>query len=235
MFPIERVWIVLFLLVPLAPLEAQLNFFTGPSFEHEVTPQWGYQFEVEHRQVVNTGRDNRVLLLGAINRLLTDRLDVTPGIRVTPKYDVDPTTVRLFADLNYAYPLGESPLVLEARLRSQYDRSLGSGPVNPEVALRPRVSLVYQMLETTYLIAEYEARYRFDTRDEWTRHRYTFGVEQRLSTRISIDAFFRLERDINQPAPDTEPTVGLYIVYVLPDERHRDWRYRSPFGRSLLW
>ncbi|NJB85481.1 hypothetical protein GGR26_001226 [Lewinella marina] len=232
-----RPYLLLSLLLTLPHwLPAQLNLFSGASFEHEVTPNWGYQFEVEHRQVVNTGDDNRVLLLGAINHRIVGRLDVTPGVRFTPRYDTDePSTVRLFTDLNFSHPLGEGPFSLEARVRSQYERALADNGSGPEVAVRPRVGIAYQLLEHTGLVAEYEARYRFDTRDAWTQHRYTFGMEQQLSTRISVEAFFRLEREIDPPVPETEPTIGVFLVYVLPDRRDRDWRYRSPFGRSLLW
>ena len=213
----------------------QLNLFTGSSFEHEVTPHWGYQFEVEHRQILNTGRENRVLLLGVINRTITQGLNVTPGVRLTPNYGPGETTLRLFTDFNGALPLGESRWALEGRLRSQYERVYTEAGSTPEVAVRPRVGLAFSAHENTTVVSEYETRYRFDTRDEIVEHRFTLAVEQKISTRIGVDVFVRLEREVNQPVPTTQPYVGIYLLYVLPDKRHRDWRYRSPFGRSLLW
>ncbi|MCP9235119.1 DUF2490 domain-containing protein [Lewinella sp. JB7] len=219
-----------------APARAQLNLFTGASFERELNGDWAYEFEVEHRQVVGTGRENRALLLLAINRKLGDRMSLTPGIRVTPRYDPDvPTELRLFTDLNYDQPLGEGPFTLESRLRVQYERELAEGAAGHQAAVRPRLGLAYRVLKYTELVTEYEARYRFDRRNEFSRHRVTLGVSQRISTRVGAQAFVRLERDANVPAPNNEPTVGVYLTYLLPNARKHDIDYRRPFGRSLLW
>ena len=175
------------------------------------------------------------MILGAINRVITKGLNVTPGVRLTPNYGPGETTLRLFNDFNGALPLGDSRWALEGRLRSQYERIFTEDGSTPEVAMRPRVGLSFSAHDNTTLVGEYETRYRFDTRNEIVEHRYTLAVEQKISTRIGIDFFVRLEREVNQPDPTTQPYVGLYLLYVLPDARHRDWRYRSPFGRSLLW
>ena len=233
--PAPTLSILLTLLLCSSLLNGQLSLFTGSSFEHEVTPRWGYQFEIEHRQLLNTGRENRVLILGVINRVITKGINVTPGVRLTPDYGPGETTLRLFTDLNGALPLGRSRWALEGRLRSQYERIYTEAGSSPEVAVRPRVGVAFTAHANTTLVSEYETRYRFDTRDEIVEHRFTLAVEQKLSTRIGVDLFVRLEREVNQPQPTTQPYVGLYLLYVLPDERHRDWRYRSPFGRSLLW
>ncbi len=225
----------LLLLGCVGSVPAQLSLFTGPSFEHEVTEKWGYQFQIEHRQLLNTGRESRVLVLASINRLISPSLHVTPGVRLTPDYGPGETTLRFFTDVNGRVALGGSPLELEGRLRSQYERGWTKDGPTAEVAVRPRIGLVYSSGEHTDLVAEYETRYRFDTRDEIVQHRYTLALEQELSTRVGIDFFIRLEREVNQAQPVTLPYVGVYLLYVLPDERERDWRYRSPFGRSLLW
>ncbi|WP_157974245.1 DUF2490 domain-containing protein [Lewinella sp. IMCC34183] len=218
-----------------AALSGQLSLFSGTSFEHEVTPRWGYNFDVEYRQVLPTGQENRFLVLLAANRLVTRGLDVTGGLRLTPYYGTDPTTLRLFTDLNYAYPIGESPWAVELRLRGQYEREFTRDDVRPEVAVRPRLGLAYRLFAHTGLVAEYEFRYRFDVRDEIVQHRYTLVLEQRISTRVNVDAFFRFEREPSGAGVAAHPYVGLYLLYVLPDRRDRDWRYRSPFGHSLLF
>ena len=233
--PAPSLTLFLTLLLCSPVLTGQLSLFTGSSFEHEVTPRWGYQFEIEHRQILNTGRENRVLILGVINRVITKGINVTPGVRLTPNYGPGETTLRLFTDLNGALPLGDSRWALEGRLRSQYERIYTEAGPSPEVAVRPRVGLAFSAHPNTTLVSEYETRYRFDTRDEIVEHRFTLAVEQKISTRIGLDFFVRLEREVNQAQPTTQPYVGVYLLYVLPDARHRDWRYRSPFGRSLLW
>ncbi|CAH1000389.1 hypothetical protein LEM8419_01542 [Neolewinella maritima] len=235
MQPLTSRIIVACLILASTVVLGQHSLFTGVSFEHEVTPRYGYEFEVEHRKTLGTGVDNRVLLLFAINRKVGDRVNVAPGVRLTPRYGPqDPTVLRLFTDINYKLSLGESPFSLEGRLRTQYERNINA-EAGHEVAVRPRIGLVYKLLEFTEVVAEYELRYRFDRRNEVVRHRYTFGVGQKVSTRVSVEAFYRLERDANVPEPETSPTIGLYVSYVLPDRRDRDWEYRRPFGRRLLF
>ena len=236
MIPTPYLTASLVILFSCAPVAAQHALFSGMAFEHEVTPRYGYQLEVEHRQIIATGDENRTLLQAALNFLLSDRLSITPAVRVTPDYGQGPTTVRLQADVNYRIPLGESPFLIEGRWRTQYQQ-LVSREKNEayEMAVRPRVGLAWAVLAHSELALEYEARYRFDRRKEFSRHRVTLGVSQEISTRISTEAFYRLERRANVDDPITEPTIGVYLVYVLPDGRKRDWKYRRPFGRSLLW
>ena len=225
---------LLSLLLQAHSVAAQQDLYVGTSFEHEVTERFGYEFEIEHRQTLSTGVDNRVLLLFAINRNIGKRLNVAPGVRVTPKHGTErPTTLRLFSDLNYRLPIGDR-LTVEGRLRAQYERDINVS-TSPEVALRPRLGLAYSVAEKTEFVAEYEARYRFDNRDEFVRNRYTFGMSQTVSTRVSVEAFYRFERALNVADPATTRTIGLYLSYVLPDRRNREWEYRRPFGRRLLF
>ncbi|WP_116105125.1 hypothetical protein [Lewinella sp. IMCC34191] len=115
-------FLLLLLLLRAGLLPAQLSLFAGSSFEHEVTERWGYEFQVEHRQLLTTGRENRLLLQVAANRLISPNLNITPGARLTPDYGLGETVLRLFTDLNAAVPLGDTPLALEGRLRTQYER-----------------------------------------------------------------------------------------------------------------
>ncbi|PPK86627.1 uncharacterized protein DUF2490 [Neolewinella xylanilytica] len=220
-------------LVRASDLRSQLHLFSGAAFEHEVTPNWGYEFEIEHRQIVNTGAENRVLVTGAINRLIGRYVSVAPGLRITPFYGQDPTEVRIFTDLYLDYPLGDSPLTLEGRLRSQYEFELTERPSSAQVAVRPRIGLACELHETVVVVGEMETRYRFDVIDGITEYRYTLGLSVLLSTRVSVESFIRL--DSERKPEDEEVVAGILINYVLPDRRHLDWEYRRPFGRSLLW
>ncbi len=217
-------------------VRAQLNLFTGVSFEHEVTKRWGYTFEVEHRQELRSGRENRVLLLAAINRQLGDRLNVTPGIRHTPRYGPDgPGEVRFFTDVNYSLPLGDGPFALEGRLRLQHELEWTPDGTVAGSAVRPRVGVAYAANDFLELVAEYEARFRSDLPRSLSRHRWTVGLQQQITSGLSVELFYRIERRTQTAKPDNEPTVGVYLGYVLPDVRDREWKYRRPFGRLLNW
>lgn len=177
-----------------------------------------------------------MLVQGTLNFALTEGLNIAPALRVTPSYSSqDPTVVRLQLDLNYSYDLGASPFALEVRLRNQYEREITEEADGHRYAVRPRLGLAYSVFKHTELAIEYEARYRFDSRNEFDRHRYTLGFSQKISTRIGVSGFYRIEKRTNVGPVDPEPFIGLYLNYTLPNARKHDWRYRRPFGRSLRW
>lgn len=217
-------------------LSAQTEAWTGVAFEHEVTEKWGYVIDVEHRRALTDSPEATFLFLLAANRSLVKNLSITLGSRYEPSANGDAATLRVFSDLNYKIPLGKSPFTLESRLRYQQDRSpQADGPTEERFALRPRIGMSTEIIEGLNLIVEYEGRYRFDERNEWSRVRYTAGLEYEVSDRISLELFWRQEDRINQATPISTTIFGLYVDYTLPDNRERNWKYRHPFGRKVTW
>ena len=232
----QRVYLFLLCLYGSAPAVSQLNLFSGLSFEHEVTERWGYSLELDHRQQLNTGRENRVLGLVAVNRQFAERLSVTPGIRFTPRYGADrPGELRIFTDLNYWLPLGQSSFSVEGRLRLQHERTISGGIASAAYAARPRVGFVYSPNQFLDLVSEYEARFRPDLPHPLSRHRWTVGLEQQLTSGLSVEIFYRLEWRTRVDPLTSDPTLGLYLNYQLPQVRDQAWKYRHPFGRRLSW
>jgi hypothetical protein len=217
-------------------LFAQLESWNGVSFEHEVGPKWGYVIEAEYRWPFDGFTDGSALFLLAGNRALAKNLSITFGSRFEPGRSGGLGTIRLFSDLNYKLPLGETPFTLESRLRYQQDRPPGADGSLRRVSIRPRLGVAADISNTLSAVAELEGRYRFDSRNEWARRRYTFGLEYTLTERLKMELFYRQELRINSSVlqvPDR--IVGLYLDYTLPDDRNRDWKYRHPFGRSVTW
>ena len=230
-----RLLTTLFWLAAPALVCAQPLSWNGLAFEHEVSPTYGYVFEAEYRRALESPADGRFLILAAINKNFAEGASITPGLRLEPGNNGDPPTLRLFTDLNYKYDLGDdSPFTLEGRLRYQQDRPLGQDGSQRAVALRPRLGLATTLSDRWSLIGEYEIRYRFDRRDEISRHRYTGGLAFEASERVTVEAFYRIENRVNE-GQRTDRIIGLYLDYVLPDGRERDWEYRRPFGRRVTW
>lgn len=230
---IMRHLILLLLFFPFC-LAAQPLSWTGLAFEHEVNPGWGYVIETEYRRAIASEGNARFLFLLAGNRKFAKNASITFGGRLEPANNGDPAALRGFTDLNYKYPLGESPFTLEGRLRYQQDRSLGEDGSSRRVAIRPRLGLATALSEKWEVVAEYEIRYRFDSRDEVSRHRYTGGLAYKISDRVTAEAFYRIENRVNA-GQRTDHIIGLYLDYTLPDRRERDWKYRRPFGRRVTW
>lgn len=216
-------------------LPAQTESWTGVSFEHEVSRSWAYVIEAEHRRSLSDSPDGTFLFLLAGNRPLAPNLSLTFGTRFEPAAHGEAGTLRLFTDLNYKIPLGQSPFTLESRLRYQQDRPPGEDGSLRRVSIRPRLGLATALSERFEIITEFEGRFRFDNRNEWARVRYTVGIAHQVSDRLKLETFWRREDRINQLATRSTTIFGLYADYTLPDDRERKWKYREPFGRKLTW
>lgn len=216
-------------------LTAQTESWTGVSFEHEVSKKWAYVIETEHRRSLTDSPDGTFLFLLAGNRPLANNLSITAGTRFEPAANGDAGTLRVFSDLNYKLPLGDSPFTLESRLRYQQDRPPGEDGSLRRVSLRPRIGLAAEISDRVGVVGEYEGRFRFDQRDEWSRVRYTVGLEYKATDHLKLEIFWRQEDRINQATPRSTTIFGLYGDYTLPDSRTRKWKYRRPFGRSVTW
>lgn len=214
---------------------AQTESWNGVAFEREINPNWGYVIETEHRRSLSGAPEGTFLFLLAGNRRLADNLSITFGTRFEPPAHGDDGTLRLFSDLNYKLPLGNSPFTLESRLRYQQDRPPGEDGSLRRVSIRPRGGVATELSDRLGLIAEMEGRFRFDSRNEWSRVRFTAGVEYVVTDRLQLELFWRQEDRINS-GPDRSTTIfGLYLDYTLPNDDDREWKYRRPFGRKVTW
>ena len=206
----------------------------GASFEHEVTPKYGYAVETEYRGAFGAYTRGEFLFTGVLDRQLVTDLHVQAGGRISPSRAGSGHEGRLFVDLYYDLPLGESAFTLEGRLRYQRTRNFSEGLLT-RVAVRPRLGLNWAVHDKVALIVEAEARYRFDERNEWVRTRRTAGVIYSLTDRFEVEFFYRRQLDYEPDEPRALTEVfGLYTTYVLPDRRERDWDYRRPFGRRVF-
>lgn len=229
-----KIFFLLFLILPIL-LPAQTEAWTGIAFEHEVSERWGYVIDVEHRRSLVEGPNGSYLFVVAGNRPLMKNLSLTVGSRFEPAANGDPGTLRFFSDLNYKLPIGESPFTIESRLRYQREYQEQEGSNLYRVALRPRIGIAAKLSDRFKVVTEYEGRFRFDDRNEWSRVRYTLGLEYSASDRLSLELFGRQEDRINAGGVRSDVIVGLYVNYTLPDSRDRDWKYRHPFGRKVTW
>ena len=228
-----RSYLVTTLLCLTGAVNGQSEIWTAVNFEHEVTEHWGYDLGGEYRRNASRASDGSYYLLAAANRTFLQSFSVALAGRYQIPRD-DPQEFRLMGDLNYRRDL-MGTLALNTRLRLQTDRPVGEDGSGREVAFRQRVALKLGVTDRIDLATEFESRYRFDVRNEWSRLRYTAGIVYAVTPRFEIELFYRIDDDINQGGDERTPIYGLYGVYVLPDGRDRDWTYRRPFGRQILW
>lgn len=227
-------WKIPVILLWAGPLVAQLSQWTGATFEHEVTPVYGYALRAEYRAPYEFYGQGTALLTAALNRKLTQQLALVPGVRWTPAQRGEFGELRFFVDLDVEFPWSLGPVSFEGRLRYQQDRPVGEDGSLRQVAIRPRLATVIELSERLNVALEYEYRYRFDALNRGERDRYTGGLVYTFSERTAVELYYRYE-DRLLPGEGNRRIVGLYLDYVMPDKRERDWKYRRPFGRRLNW
>jgi hypothetical protein len=225
-----------FLLLLLFPLlvHTQTESWTGVSLDKEVSSRWAYAVDIEHRRSLSAAPEEIYLFLLAGNVQAFQNASLTFGSRFEPAAHGDPGTLRVFTDLNYKYPLGNGPFTLESRFRYQQDRPPGENGNLRRVAFRPRLGVSTQINDRFTLIAEFEGRFRFDRRNEWSRARYTAGLEYSATDRLKLELFWRQEDRVNS-APRSDTIFGLYADYKLPNKLGSEARKRQPLGRKLTW
>ena len=167
-----------------SPLFSQTEIWNGVSFEHEVTETYGYDIVLEYRRAVNDFADGQYVMTFGTNFLLEKNFSIAPAGRLYVNRG-DFNEFRIMTDLNYDQEL-IGPFSVEGRLRLQHDRPLNADGALRQTAIRPRGTLLVKVLDNLDLFTEYEARFRFDTRNEWSRNRYTSGVEWRLDRKSVV-------------------------------------------------
>ncbi|NJC24718.1 DUF2490 domain-containing protein [Neolewinella antarctica] len=225
----------LFLTLLTLPLHlfSQSEIWHGVDFEHEVTENWGYDLAAEYRRNANQAAEGTYYLMVGGNYQVWEAIDVT----VAGRYEIERgggQEFRLFTDLNYARDL-PGPFKFSTRTRFQKDFPIGADGSGQQVAVRQRLGLSANLTESFKVVVDYESRYRFDRRNEWSRNRYTAGLDWAVTAQFALQAFFRIDSDINEGPRKETYTYGLYADFVLPDGRLRKWKYRRPFGRRLRW
>ncbi len=189
----------------------------GVSFDHKLSPHWGYGIDVEHRRSLAASPQEIFLFLLAGNLRFTENNSFTFGARFEPAAHGNLSTLRFFTDLNTKLPIGDGPFTFESRLRYQQDRPPGERGSLRRVSIRPQIGLTTKLKDGIALVTELEGRFRFDNRNEWSRFRYTAGLEFAVTDRLKMEVFYRFENRVNIAPARSTTILGLYANYVLPD------------------
>lgn len=126
---------------------------------------------------------------------------------------------RVATDLYYSLEPKKSNFDWKFRVRWQ--RSAEELENSTEQLLRAKVAMRYNLSKKAYPYFGGETFYRMDDKDEIRRFRLTFGVFNRITPRIDLETFFRVEREVNVKNPERTYIVGMSFSYGL-DLRKED-------------
>jgi hypothetical protein len=81
--------------------------------------------------------------------------------------------------------------------------------------VRTRFDISYNLCKLVDPYADWESYFRFDGKNQWRQHRYTFGLNWRVTKKIDIDSYFRYQKEINVNHPEMLYIWGLALVYSI--------------------
>ena len=81
--------------------------------------------------------------------------------------------------------------------------------------IRNKITLKYKLHEIAEPFIESEIFYRFDNKNELRAYRYTIGLDTKISNNLSLENFFRVEKEMNISYPEEYYIFGIMFSYEL--------------------
>jgi len=121
---------------------------------------------------------------------------------------------RLSFDAYYSWKKKDFPLSFKYRFRFQDTKKFNSKKQANDY-IRNKFTLKYNASKLVDPYFAYEIYFRFDGKNEFRKTRITLGLDWRLSKKMGLTTFYRLQNDINVKTPTRLNIVGLTFAYNL--------------------
>ena len=103
------------------------------------------------------------------------------------------------------------PLSARYRLRFQDTQELNSR--KKSTYLRNKVGAKYNLSKLVDPFVAYEIYYRFNKKNEFRVSRFTAGLDWRITKKIHLSTFYRIQDDINVKKPKRRHIIGIQVGY----------------------
>jgi hypothetical protein len=214
-------WITTLLLLLNIPLFAQ-EVWLGPNLEWKNDSRFSYSLQPQLRLADSFSRYHSMLIEPGVRYKFTDWLNFKAEARWAARNDSpllvgedDPIQYRwrFSGDWNFKLEPKHSASEFKARIRTQYGRTL---------LAESGAAYVRGLLEWTYSFGKKaepyiatEFFYRTDEKPGIDRRRITIGIETRLRKAVSIEYFYRVQKELDEPLnPETEHILGFFLSYT---------------------
>ena len=79
---------------------------------------------------------------------------------------------------------------------------------------RNRFNLEYNLSKLVDPYVSLESYFRFDGKNQWRQHRYTIGLNWKITKKLDIDSYYHFQKEINVKHPETLYIWGLGVGYT---------------------
>ena len=114
---------------------------------------------------------------------------------------------RLSFDGKYSWSKKGFPLTLGYRMRFQHS-FIGS-----KSYLRNKIKVGYKLSKLVDPFAAYEIYFRFNGKNEFRVSRITIGLDWRITKKLHINIYYRIQDDIFIKNPERQHIIGLMLDY----------------------
>ena len=120
---------------------------------------------------------------------------------------------RVAVNLHNKWRKNSFPLSVHYRMRFQHTTEPGTGKASSY--LRNKLGLGYNLSHIVDPLVEFESYFRFNGKNEFRRNRFTFGLEWRISKRIDLVTYYRIQNEFNKKEPERERIYAVLLAYDL--------------------
>jgi hypothetical protein len=197
-----------------------VQLWTGPVIKYNISKKFRLDLEQQFRFNENVSKYNFTFTELSLRYRVFKYLDVKALYRHTFIPATDDLTTGSENDQSRA-SLDASTGVeifntgIEAGYRVMYQNSWDNSTQVNKNYFRNRFDLGYNLSKLVDPYASWESFFRFDGKNQWRQHRYTFGLDWKITKKLDIDSYFHFEKEINVKHPETLYIWGLALEYTI--------------------
>jgi len=190
---------------------ANIQLWTGANVKLDLGKKWSLSYSPELRFT-----DTMRTLNSVINELgVKYKLNKSISLLAEYRYTYRPTkndVNRFCLGASYDWSKKDFPLSFSYRIKFQYSRNRNSG--SSESYLRNKITLDYNLSKLVDPSVSYELFFLFG-KNEFRNSRYSFGLEWRLTKKLSLNTYYMYQREIYVKNPSSDHIFGIGLNYKM--------------------
>ncbi|MDX1653030.1 MAG: DUF2490 domain-containing protein [Brumimicrobium sp.] len=184
------------------------QIWTGMSVKMDLNKKWSTRIEGQYRHE-NITRDYRYFGEVGIKRELSKRWDMEVAYRHTVRPDADPRK-RLMLDFSYG---NKKKRDLDIGMRFRLQNSMTSFSGKHTTLARAKLQLGYNVSKLVDPYVSGEVFFKIISNNEYRGWRTTAGLEWRISKRMDLKTFARIDTELNVKDPSKNLVYGCMLSY----------------------
>jgi len=200
------------------PCRAQ-EFWTGITVRGKINRTFSAQVEQQVRFNETIGNYKSTFTEATLRIRPWEHLGAALSYRYTDRAGSeradDNDRQRWSGDVFYTIGSDKTEWLFVHRVRYQQSAEFNENEGEDKRYIRNRLQVGYNLTKRVQPYASWELFYRMDGRNEFQLNRWSLGLETRIGKRVTLDVFYRVEKERNVRYPQTAYVVGLMGTYRL--------------------